>query len=246
MGLFHGFLFCLAQLLFQPFHVVVGKFDAVKLLPCLLKILEDISAGCAVLPAEPVDGVESCFDLLQFLGGVCEGIPAVPEAFGGILNLVHEVLHPLVELGQGIVEPGDAAHGPLSLGHQTGGTVGFVGAVEAFDAFVDGVGKLLGVLQNLPPGFEGVILTGFQIGPGDLVDLKTERFHPAELLSLVHGELGNLPAELGNNLKSFLIIQMQLLVVSKCIQKVQMIFFIKQCGAVVLTVDVDQLQAKLM
>ena len=54
------------------------------------------------------------------------------------------------------------------------------------------------------------------------------------------------PAKLRNDRKSFLISQMQLLVVSKCIQKVQMVFLIKEGGAVVLAVDVDELHTQLM
>jgi DNA repair protein RecN (Recombination protein N) len=53
-------------------------------------------------------------------------------------------------------------------------------------------------------------------------------------------------AKLGNHLEGFLIALEKLLVVGKCIQKVQVILLIEEGRAVVLTVDVDELEPQLM
>ena len=151
-----------------------------------------------------------------------------------------------MKLTEGIVKPRDAAQRTLSLGQQAGGTVGVVGAVKTLHTLIDGIGELLRVLQDLAPCFELFIFAGLQVRSADLVDLIAQRFHAAQLFSLVHAQLCNLTPELGNNRKSFLISQMQLLVASKCIQKVQMVFLIKEGSAVVLAVDVDELDAQLM
>ena len=225
--------------------MVVGKFDLVQLFLRPVQIIEDVGAGCAVLPAEPVDDIQSRLDLFQLFGGVGKGVPGVPEAFGGILDLIHQVLHPLVKLGKTVVEPRDPSQSPFRLIHQAGRAVGVVGAIETFHALVDGVGELFRVLEDLAPGFQRVVFANLKIRPADLVDLETQGFHSTELLTLVHRQPVNLPAELGNNAKSFLINRKQLLVVCKCIQKVQMVLFVKQRRRVMLAVDVDQLDAEL-
>ena len=154
--------------------MVIGKFDPVQLLLRPFQVSEDILAAGAVFPAEPVDGVEPRLDLLQLLGGVGEGVPAVPEPLGGVLDLIHQILHPLMQLGKGVVIPGDAAERPLGLGHETGCAVRVVRAVQTLHALVDGVGELFRVLQDLSSGFQGVVLAGLQVRPGDLVDLKAQ------------------------------------------------------------------------
>ena len=193
-----------------------------------------------------MDGVESCLDLLQLLGGIGEGISGIPESLGGILYLIHEVFHPLMELRERIVKSGNAAQCPLRLCHQAGGTIGVIGAIQALHALVDGIGELFGVLQHLSPGFQGIVLPDLQIGAADLVDLKAQGLHAAELLALVHRELGDLPPELGYHTVALLIGSHDLLIVCEGIQENKMVLLVKEGGAVVLAVDVDELHTQLM
>ena len=52
---------------------------------------------------------------------------------------------------------------------------------------MDTVAKFFRVLQDLSPCFQLVIFTGHQLCLGDFLNLVTERFHSAELFTLVHG-----------------------------------------------------------
>ena len=79
--------------------------------------------------------------------------PGVPNLLGGVLNLIHEVRHPLVEGVEAVAEPGQPRKGVLRLCEQPGGTVGIVPAVETFHSCFHAVAQLFGVLQNLPPIF---------------------------------------------------------------------------------------------
>ena len=100
----------------QPFQPVIGKFDLVQVLLCLVQIIQNVGAGGAVLPAEPVNGIQPGLDLLQLLGGVGKGVLLVPKLLCGVLDLIHQVRHPLVEGLQTLVIPSDPGQGLLGLG----------------------------------------------------------------------------------------------------------------------------------
>jgi hypothetical protein len=53
-----GGFFCFVQLEFQAFQVIIGKFNFVQFLLCRLQVRKNISAGCTVFFAKPVNNVE--------------------------------------------------------------------------------------------------------------------------------------------------------------------------------------------
>ena len=62
--------FRLLELPFQPFQMVVGKFDVVQLFSRAVQIRKDILTGRAVLPAQLVNDVQPGLDLFQLVGGI--------------------------------------------------------------------------------------------------------------------------------------------------------------------------------
>ena len=65
-----GGFFRLLELPFQPFQMVVGKFDVVQLFSRAVQIGQDVLAGRAVFPAQLVNHVQPGLDLFQLVGGI--------------------------------------------------------------------------------------------------------------------------------------------------------------------------------
>ena len=225
--------------------MIVGKFDIVQFLLGSFQVSQNIVAGNTVLTAQAVDHIQPGFDLLQLIGAVCQSVPGIPNTLGSVLHLIHQIRDPFMELTDALIVFADPGQRPLRNGQHGCRTVEIIGAIEILHRFVHGIGDLFGILQHFPPGFQYLILSGFQLCLFDLRDLITQGFHAAQLLALVHGHLIDLPAQVSDLLIFFRVFCPKCLVFRKIIQKYKMIRFVKQGGRIVLTVDIDQLDAQL-
>ena len=190
--------------------------------------------------------IQPGLDLFQLVGGIAQIVPGTPNLLRRVLNLVHEIRHPVVESREAVAEPGQPSQGILRLGKKSRGSVGILPTVETLHGGFHAVAQLLRVLQHLPPLLQPVVLPGFQLRLFDFGDLVFEVFHPAKLLALVHGQGADFPAELRHRLVAFPVGSPQLPIVRESVQKGQVVFLVKQCGGIVLTVNIDELDAQLM
>ena len=144
-----------------------------------------------------------------------------------------------------VAEPGQPGKGILRLGKQSGGAVGIVPAVETFHSCFHAVAQFFGVLQDLPAVFQSFVLSRLQLCLFDLGDLVFQGLHAAQLFPFVHGQAVNFPPQLRHRFVFFSVIAPKRLVSGKGVQESQMVVLVKQRRGIVLTVDVDELDAQL-
>ena len=193
-----------------------------------------------------MDHIQPRFDLLQLVGGIAQVIPGVPNLLGNILHLVHQVRHPVMHGAEAVAEPSQPGQCILRLGQKSRGAVGVVAAVKAFHCLVHAVAELLGILQELSPLLQGLVLPRLQIGLLYLGDLVFQGFHAAKLFSFVHGQGIDFPAKFRNRDIFLPIVLAKGFIVRKGVQKSQVVILVEQGRGIVLPVNVNQLDAKLM
>ena len=108
-----------------------------------------------------------------------------------------------MELGKAFVIASDTRQRTLSIREERCRALGIVAAVDAAGRVLQALGELFGILQQLAPRLERVVLAGLEVGPGNFLDLILERFHAAELLALVHAQSVNLVTERKDTLVFF-------------------------------------------
>ena len=192
-----------------------------------------------------MNDVQPGLDLFQLVGGIAQAVPGVPNLLGGVLNLIHEVGHPLMQSVEAVAEPGQPREGVLRLGKQPGGAVGIVPAVETFHGRFHAVAQLFGVLQDFPAVFQSFVLPRLQLRLFDLGDLVFQGLHAAQLFPFVHGQAVNFPPQLRHRLVFFSVIAPKRLVPGKGVQEGQMVVLVKQRRGIMLAMDVDELDAQL-
>ena len=101
-------------------------------------------------------------------------------------------------------------------------------------------------MQHLAALLEKLILSGLQVRLFNLCDLVFQGLHAAQLFALVHGQSVNLSPQFRNSLIFFAVILPQRGIIRKAVEKGQMVFFVKQSGRIMLTVNVNQLDAQLV
>ena len=224
--------------------MVIRKGDLIQFLLGVLQILQNFLTVSAVFPAQPVYNIQPGLNLLQFIGRITQIIPCFPQFFRSILHLIHEICHFFVEIIVSIRVSGKTRQLPLCFCQERGGTIGIITAVQAVNGGMDTVTELFRVLQDLTALFQRFILTCLQIGLADFLDLIFQRLHAAEFFTFIHMQARNLSAQFGNLEKLLRIMIAQGLILCECIQKLQMVIFIKQGCRIMLAVNIDKLNAK--
>ena len=237
--------FRLFQFAFQPFQMIIGKLNFVQFPFCLLQVGQNVLTGNAIFPAQLMNHVQPGLNLLQFIRRIVQAVPGIPYLFRRILNLIHEVRHPVVDGLKAVTEPSQSGQRMLRLGQQSGRSIRVLPAVQALRRFFQSAAEFFRILQELSPLLQRLILPRFQLCLLDLPNLIFQGLHTAEFLTFVHGQTVDFPSELRHLLIRLGIGLPQGLVVRKGIQKCQMVFFIKQGSGVVLAMNVDQLNAQL-
>ena len=100
-------------------------------------------------------------------------------------------------------------------------------------------------MQDLPAVFQSFVLSRLQLCLFDLRNLVFQGLHAAQLFPFVHGQAVDFPPQLRHRFVFFSVIAPKRLVSGKGVQESQMVVLVKQRRGIVLTVDVDELDAQL-
>ena len=195
---------------------------------------------------QPVQDVEPLLDVVQLCLAEAQRVDLLGDLLGAVAHAVHEVGHRLLKRSKLVVDPREPRQRALRLSQQGRRAVGLTVSVEAGRRLVQAVGELLGVLHQLAPRLQLLLLAGAQMRLRQLVDLILQRLHAPQLLALVHGEPVDLAPQRPHGLIALGIGRALGLVLGKAVENGQMLRLVKQRSAVVLAVDVDELHAELL
>ena len=238
------FLVLFRQLRPQPLDFIACKFDLVELALRLLQKRQHVLHARAIFPLQLVQHIEPLLDLLQLLRRIRQLVAHIPRFLRRVLRGVDKLRHLLVQRCHIVRHTLHARERLFRLRQQRRRAVAVLVAVERRCRGFQRVRELFGILQQLPPRLQFLVLTRTQLRAFDLADLIFQCLHQPRLLCLVHIEPVDLAPQRLRLRKRCAIRLQQRLVVRERIQIDQMVRLVEQPLRIMLPMDVNELQAE--